>query len=353
VSLDPATREDLIEAINRLCERLFGSPDEAPFAVDVDRYKDEWRIKFRNDLRDHTPGSFLIGRYNTIAVGSKDPDIQQRRFEFPVSANELVEAFLSQGTLSAGLPDRPPSWLERFFADTMDWLHHSDMDKSADAQPVVSPYGFQIERPRIGDEVIPKKTFRSILEYATDHQLSAIVSAEGASKTSTALDVMLDDCDNYRLFHPGFLVVACRSYEQAHRKCAEFNERTGPGKGSQASCYGHSTRFSGKLCRVFDRAPNVPPGMDTAARSRGSTRTQAMLGSRFSTIIGIRSSMSLAGAVIEAAVSTEQFATPRLYSRPTASYKTGFIPVEPAIGSILGLRNGCRHETISITPQSG
>jgi hypothetical protein len=178
VSLDPATREDLIEAINRLCERLFGSPDEAPFAVDVDRYKDDWRIKFRNNLRDRTPGSFLIGRCNTIAVGSKDPDIQQRRFEFPVSANELVEAFLSQGTLSAGLPDRSFSWLERFFADTMAWLHHSDSDESVAAQPVVSPYGFQIERPRIGDSVIPKATFRSILEYATDHQLSAIISAD-------------------------------------------------------------------------------------------------------------------------------------------------------------------------------
>ena len=92
VSFDPATREDLIAAINRLCERLFGPPENAPFAVDVDRYKDEWRIKFRNDLRDCTPGSFLIGRYNTIVVGSKDPEIQQRRFEFPVSANELVEA---------------------------------------------------------------------------------------------------------------------------------------------------------------------------------------------------------------------------------------------------------------------
>ena len=41
----------------------------------------------------------------TIAVGSKDPDIQRRRFEFPVSANELVETFLSRGTLAAGLPD--------------------------------------------------------------------------------------------------------------------------------------------------------------------------------------------------------------------------------------------------------
>jgi hypothetical protein len=61
----------------------------------------------------------LIGRYHTIAVGSKDPDIQWRRFEFPVSANELVETFLSRGTLSAGLPERSPSWLERFFADTM------------------------------------------------------------------------------------------------------------------------------------------------------------------------------------------------------------------------------------------
>jgi len=123
----------------------------------------------------------------TIAVGSKDPDIQQRRFEFPVSANELVEAFLSQGTLSAGLPDRPFSWLERFFADTMAWLHHSDSDESVAAQPVVSPYGFQIERPRIGDSVIPKATFRSILEYATDHQLSGIVSAEGAMRRWTCL----------------------------------------------------------------------------------------------------------------------------------------------------------------------
>jgi hypothetical protein len=227
VSFDPATREDLIAAINRLCERLFGPPENAPFAVDVDRYKDEWRIKFRNDLRDCTPGSFLIGRYNTIVVGSKDPEIQQRRFEFPVSANELVEAFLNQGTPSAGLPDRPQSWLERFFADTMAWLHHSDSDESDDAHQPISPYGFQIERPLIGDQVIPRKTFGSVLTYATDHQLSAIVSAEGASKTSTVLDVMLDDRDDYRLFHPGFLVVACRSYEQAHRKCAEFNERKG------------------------------------------------------------------------------------------------------------------------------
>src|SRR6202040_1420741 len=165
-ALDTTTSEELIAAINLLAESLFGSPEKAPFAVDVDRYKDEWRIKFRNDLRDHIPGSFLIGRYNTIAVGSKDPDIQQRRFEFPVSANELVEAFLSHGTLSAGLPDRPLSWLERFFADTMAWLHHSDSDKSVDAQRVFSPYGFQIERPPIGDQVIPKKTFRSVLECA-------------------------------------------------------------------------------------------------------------------------------------------------------------------------------------------
>ena len=34
-------KEDLIVAINRLCESLFGAPETAPFAVDVDRYKDE------------------------------------------------------------------------------------------------------------------------------------------------------------------------------------------------------------------------------------------------------------------------------------------------------------------------
>jgi hypothetical protein len=253
-AFDPATREDLIVAINRLCETLFGAPENAPFAVDVDRYKDEWRIKFRNDLRDRTPSSFLIGRDSTIAVGSKDPDIQKRRFKFPVSANELVEAFLSHGTLSAGLPDRPLSWLERFFADTMVWLHYSDSNEGADAQPVVSPYGFQIERPLMS-EVMPKKTFQSVLTYATDDQLSAIVSAEGASKTSTALDVMMDDPNDYRLFHPGFLVVACRSYEQAHRKCAEFNARKGPEKG-----------FRGVVLRSFDEVfRELVPGFRSSA----------------------------------------------------------------------------------------
>ena len=121
--LDSATKEELIAAISRLSESLFGAPEKAPFAVDVDRYKDDWRIRFQNNLRDRAPGSFMIGRYNTIVVGSKDPEIQRRRFEFPISANELVEMFLSRGTLSAGLPSRSQSWLERFFADTMDWLH--------------------------------------------------------------------------------------------------------------------------------------------------------------------------------------------------------------------------------------
>ena len=152
----------------------------------------------------------------------------------------------------------------------MAWLHHSDSDESADAQPVVSPYGFQIERPLIGDQVIPKKTFRSVLECATDHQLSAIVSAEGASKTSTALDVMLDDRDDYRLFHPGFLVVACRSYEQAHRKCAEFNERKGPEKG-----------FRGAVLRSFDEVfREVVPGFrssaERAARDGWSSEIEAV-----------------------------------------------------------------------------
>ena len=137
----------------------------------------------------------------------------------------------------------------------MAWLHHSDSDENADAQPVVSPYGFQIQRPLIGDQVIPKKTFRSVLECATDHQLSALVSAEGASKTSTALDVMLDDCDDYRLFHPGFLVVACRSYEQARRKCTEFNERKGPEKS-----------FRGAVLRSFDEVlREVLPGFRSSA----------------------------------------------------------------------------------------
>jgi hypothetical protein len=267
-AFDPATREDLVAAINRLCETLFGAPENAPFAVDVDRYKNQWRIKFRNDLRDRTPGSFLIGRYSTIAVGSKDPDVQGRRCEFPVSANELVEAFLSRGTLSAGLPSRSQSWLERFFVDTMDWLHQPQFSEGSESviendrlapdakhHEVAYPYWPLVERRKVGDRIIPKATFRSILEYATDHQLSTIVSAEGASKTSTALDVMLDDRDDYRVFHPGFLVVACRSYEQAHRKCAEFNARKGPEKG-----------FRGVVLRSFDEVfRELVPGFRSSA----------------------------------------------------------------------------------------
>jgi hypothetical protein len=267
--IDASRKGDLIAAINQLCERLFGAPDTAPFAVDVDQYEGGWRMTFRNNLKDCTPGSFMVGRYNTIVIGSKDPDTQQRRFEFPVSANELVETYLSQGTLSAGLPDRPQSWLERFFAEIMVWLHLSDIDERGNVQEA-SPYGFQIERPPIGDNVIPQKTFSSVLAYATDHQLSAVVSAEGASKTSTTLDVMLDDQDDYRVFHPGFLVVACRSYEQARRKCAEFNERKGPENG-----------FQGVLLRSFDEVVReIEPGfrstVERAARNGYSSEIETV-----------------------------------------------------------------------------
>jgi hypothetical protein len=253
--LNTAAKRDLIAAINRLCERLFGGPDKAPSAVDVDRHKDDWRIRFRNNLQDRTPGSFLIGRYNTIVVGSKDPEIQKRRFEFPINANELVQTFLMQGTLSAELPDHSESWLERFFAETMAWLHPSDIEDSNDIGQIASPYGFPLERPPIGDQVIPRNTFRSVLMYATDRQLSAIVSAEGASKTSTALDVMLDDHNDYRVFHPGFLVVACRSYEQAHRKCTEFNQ-----------CKGSEKGFRGIVLRSFDEVlREIVPGFRSSA----------------------------------------------------------------------------------------
>jgi hypothetical protein len=212
----------------------------------------------------------MIGRFNTIVVGSNDPEIQRRRFEFPVGANELVETFLSHGTLSSGLPDRPQSWLERFFAETMAWLHPSGIEDSNDVRQIVSPYGFEIERPSIGDQVIPRKTFSSVLAYATDHQLSAIVSAEGASKTSTTLDVMLDDQNDYRVFHPGFLVVACRSYEQAIRKCAEFNEGKGPEKG-----------FRGVVLRSFDEvfrdvAPGFRSSAERAARAGYSSEIEAV-----------------------------------------------------------------------------
>jgi hypothetical protein len=267
-ALGPNTKENLIAAINRLCESLFGAPEKAPFAVDVDRYKSDWRIRFRNNLQDSSPGSFLVGRYNTLAVGSKDPDISRRRFEFPVSANELIETFLSRGTLSAGLPSCSQSWLERFFADTMDWLHQPQFSEGSELatensrlapddkhHQVAYPHWPLVGRPKVGDSIIPRATFRSVLEHATGHQLSAIVSAEGASKTSTALDVMLDDRDDHRVFHPGFLVVACRSYEQATRKCAESNQCKGPEKG-----------FRGIVLRSFDEVlREIVPGFRSSA----------------------------------------------------------------------------------------
>jgi hypothetical protein len=81
---------------------------------------------------------------------------------------------------------------------------------------------------------------------------------------------MLDDRDDYRLFHPGFLVVACRSYEQAHRKCAEFSERKGPEKG-----------FRGAVLRSFDEVlreivPGFRSSAERAARDGCSSEIEAV-----------------------------------------------------------------------------
>src|SRR6266481_4864560 len=92
-----------------------------------------------------------------------------------------------------------------------------------------------------------------------------------------------------------------------------------PKRAFEAPCCDHSTRFYGRLCWVSDRAPNVPPAMVGAAKSRQSTRTHAMLSSKGSTIIGVGSNLSSVGAATEGAVSTEQFATPRSYSEEHTS----------------------------------
>jgi hypothetical protein len=81
---------------------------------------------------------------------------------------------------------------------------------------------------------------------------------------------MLDDRDDYRVFYPGFLVVACRSYEQAHRKCAEFNQHKGPEKG-----------FRGTVLRSFDEVlREVVPGFrssaENAARNGCSSKIEAV-----------------------------------------------------------------------------
>jgi hypothetical protein len=205
----------------------------------------------------------------------------------------------------------------------------------------------------MGDQVMPKKTFRSVLTYATDHQLSAIVSAEGASKTSTTLDVMMDDPNDYRLFHPGFLVVACRSYEQAHRICAEFNARKGPEKG-----------FRGVVLRSFDEVfrelvPGFRSSAERAARDGYGSEIEAVYADQSHAQLEVLNQYrhkiqyelgwrGERGRNFDRTIrdSTVIFTTHGLA-------KTGFIRVEPATGFIRDLRNGCTHEMISTTRRSG
>src|SRR6266481_4583236 len=82
-----------------------------------------------------------------------------------------------------------------------------------------------------------------------------------------------------------------------------------PKRAFEAPCCDHSTRFLGTLYRVFDRVPNVPLAMAGAAKSRRFTQTHAILGSKGSMIIGIRSNMRSAGGAAEDAVLTERFVT--------------------------------------------
>jgi hypothetical protein len=81
---------------------------------------------------------------------------------------------------------------------------------------------------------------------------------------------MLDDRDDYRVFHPGFLVVACRSYEQAHRKCAEFNERKGPERGLR----GVVLRSFDQVCREI--VPGFRSSAENAARNGCSSEIEAV-----------------------------------------------------------------------------
>ncbi len=302
-ALDPDMESSLIAEIATLCEKLFGPPANAPFPVGIERSDGDWLIRFRNNLRDQNPGSAMKGRFRTILVGSNDPEIQARRYEFPVSANELVETFLTRGTLRDQVPSRPRYWWERFFTDTMDW--HAELiagELSDEDLDDLSPYGFPVGRPFLGEMVDPQVGFRSVFPIATSSQLSAVVSAEGASKTREIINLMLayaeedpfvglndtalgededaeglnladavrplDDggihehnlgnpvqraglngiyehdvaeVDEHRGSQRGFLAVACRSYEQAVRSCRNFNEHIAKG-----------TKWRGVLLRSFD-----------------------------------------------------------------------------------------------------
>ena len=220
-----------------------------------------------------------------------------------MSANELVETFLTRGTLRDQVPSRPRYWWERFFTDTMDW--HAELiagELSDEDLDDLSPYGFPVGRPFLGEMVDPQVGFRSVFPIATSSQLSAVVSAEGASKTREIINLMLayaeedpfvglndtalgededaeglnladavrplDDggihehnlgnpvqraglngiyehdvaeVDEHRGSQRGFLAVACRSYEQAVRSCRNFNEHIAKG-----------TKWRGVLLRSFD-----------------------------------------------------------------------------------------------------
>jgi hypothetical protein len=111
-------------------------------------------------------------------------------------------------------------------------------------------------------EFIIEDEMRPYLRHTLAHQLSLIASAEGIGKTKTTMQEMLESADARTvnalddLVEPppgetasqdtrspsGFLAVACRSYEQAQKKCLEFNERMASGTG-----------FHGVVVHSFER----------------------------------------------------------------------------------------------------
>ena len=160
---------------------------------------------------------------------------------------------------------------------------------------------------------------------------------------------MLDDQDDYRVFHPGFLVVACRSYEQAHRKCAEFNERKGPEKG-----------FRGVVLRSFDEVfrdlvPGFRSSAERAARNGYSSEIEAVYADPSCAQLKVinrhrhqlQYELGWRGGNLDRAVrdSTVIFTTHGLV-------QNWFHPGGTRYWLHPGLRNRCRRETISTTRQN-
>jgi len=197
-------QRDFLEVLTDLCYRAWGSPVDHPRPASLHSGANGFEIGFYNNQHDTTPSSVMSGDHNRLLIYSADPDVRGRTYVLPLSANELVEVFLRTGDLGGDLiqrrsrnlieqrvlgPDDPDAWKpSRRSPDTPEALRNA----IAQAIPVV----------------------------ALGNAVSAILTPEGAGKTTSLLQAMVTHHEP----EEGFMMFAARSYEQAEEKCDQFNE---------------------------------------------------------------------------------------------------------------------------------